>query len=269
MRFAAILISMAALLAPCAYAQTAEEVGREILTAYKNRDIEGVKRHMPPVLAMTVNNKFFKDKAIRAEVVGLRRWDGKVREVRYFATKGGVTAAVYYDEDADPAKIRVFHLNKAGDTWKQALASFLVVEKDKFAAYGDKEPSAKAAARAVAPAPAASQPAIVQGTPQDAPNRGYTIEMADGTVVKDPTVAQLQKAFGALGEENFFITLNSPDGFMTASRAGAAYDVEYKDEQGQFAAIDEMNAEKAFDLFGAYMRREKAWKSRAKWRPFD
>ncbi len=269
MRFTAIVLSALFLPAHCSFAQTAEEVGREILTAYKKRDLEGVRRHMPSVLAMTVDKNFFKDKAIKSEVIGLRRWDGKVREVRYFATKAGVTASVYYDEDADPARIRVFHLNKAGDTWKQALASFLVVEKEKFSAYGEKEPSAKAAARAVASQPAASQPAIVQGAPQDAPNKGYVIEMADGTVVKDPTVAQLQKAFGALGEENFFITLNSPDGFMTASRSGAAYDVEYKDEQGQFAAVDEMNAEKAFELFGAYMKRERAWKTRARWRPFD
>ncbi|MDQ7772431.1 MAG: hypothetical protein RDU13_02785 [Elusimicrobiales bacterium] len=264
MRFAAILVSMTALLAPCAWTQTAEEVGREILTAYKNRDIEGVKRHMPPVLAMTVDKKFFKDKAIRAEVVGLRRWDGKVREVRYVPAKSGLTASVYYDEDADPSKVRVFNLNKSGNSWKQALGSFLVIEKEKFMAYDAKEPSAKPAARK---APAA--PAIVQGAPQDAPNRGYAIEMADGTVVKDPTVAQLQKAFESLGEENFFITLNAPDGFMTASRSGGAYDVEYKDEQGQFAAIDEMSAVQSLELFSAYIKRDKTWKSKAKWRPFD
>ncbi|KAF0126977.1 MAG: hypothetical protein FD189_742 [Elusimicrobia bacterium] len=265
MRFAAILISIAAFLAPCASAQTAEEVGREILTAYKNRDLEGVKRHLPPVLAMTVDKTFFKDKAIKSEVVGLRRWDGKVREVRYFATKAGVTASVYYDEDADPAKVRTFNLNKAGNTWKQALGSFLVLEKEKFAAYEGKEPPVRAAARKT---PAAA-PAIVQGAPQDSPNKGYVIEMADGTVVKDPTVSQLQKAFEALGEENFFITLNAPDGFITASRSGAAYDIEYKDEQGQFAAIDEMSADQAMDLFSAYIKREKTWKAKAKWRPFD
>jgi hypothetical protein len=267
MRFAAILISLAAFLAPCVSAQTAEEVGREILTAYKNRDIEGVKRHMPPVLSMTVDKKFFKDKAIKSEVIGLRRWDGKVREVRYFVTKAGVTASVYYDEDADPSRIRTFNLNKSGKTWKQALGSFLVIEKDKFSAYGEKEPSAKAAARKAPAAPSA--PAIVQGAPQDSPNRGYMIEMADGTAMKDPTIAQLQKAFESLGEENFFITLNAPDGFITASRSGGAYDVEYKDEQGQFAAIDEMSAEQSLDLFSAYMKREKTWKSKARWRPFD
>ncbi|HBE88675.1 MAG TPA: hypothetical protein DDW67_06000 [Elusimicrobia bacterium] len=264
MRFAAILISILSFLAPCACAQTAEEVGREILTAYKNKDLEGVKRHMPPVLAMTVDKKFFKDKAIKSEVIGLRRWDGKVREVRYAANKAGVTASVYYDEDADPAKVRIFNLNKTGKTWKQALGSFLVIEKDKFMAYDDKEPSLKTAARK---APAA--PAIVQGAPQDGPNKGYMIEMADGTVVKDPTVSQLQKAFEALGEENFFITLNAPDGFITASRSGGAYDVEYKDDQGQFAAMDEMSSEQSFDLFSAYIKREKTWKAKAKWRPFD
>lgn len=264
MRFAAILISIAAFLPPCAGAQTAEEVGKEILTAYKERDLEGVKRHLPPVLAMTVDKKFFRDKAIKTEIIGLRRWDGKVREVRYFATKAGVTASVYYDEDADPAKLRTFNLNKSGKTWKQALGSFLVIEKDKFMSYEDKEPSIKAASRK----PPAS-PAIVQGTPQDAPNKGYMIEMADGTVVKDPTMEQLQKAFEALGEENFFITLNAPDGFITASRSGGAYDVEYKDDQGQYAAIDEMSADQSLDLFSSYVKKEKNWKAKAKWRPFD
>lgn len=268
MRFFAILLAVSALSTPCLPAQTAEEVGREVLTAYKKKDLEGVKRHMPPVLAMTVDKKFFKDKDIKREIIGLRRWDGKVREVRYFATKAGVTASVYYDEDADPARIRVFHLNRTGDAWKQALGSFLVIEKEKFLAYGEKEPSAKAAARAVAALPA-SQPAIVQGEPQDPPNKGYVVEMADGTVVRDPTMAQLRKAFDALGEENFFITLNSPDGFMTASRSGGSYDLEYKDAQGQFAAIDEMSADESFELFSAYMKRERNWKGKAKWRPFD
>ncbi|MDT8285668.1 MAG: hypothetical protein RQ748_01055 [Elusimicrobiales bacterium] len=264
MRFAAILISVAAFLAPCVSAQPAEEVGRQILTAYKNKDLEGVKRHLPTVLAMTVDRKFFRDKAIKSEVIGLRRWDGKVRDVRYLVTKAGVTASVYYDEDADPSRIRTFNLDKAGGTWKQALTPFLTIEKEKFTDYGEKEPSAKAVARAIS-----SVPAVVQGAPPDLPNKGYVIEMADGTVVKDPTVAQLRGAFEVLGEENFFITLNAPDGFMTAARSGGAYDVEYKDDRGQFAAIEEMSADQSFDLFSSYMKGEKNWRSKAEWRPFD
>lgn len=251
---------------PCAGAQPAEEVGREILTAYKNRDLEGVKRHLPQVLAMTVDKKFFRDKAIRAEVIGLRRWDGKIREVRYSPAKTGVTASVYYDEDADPSKIRIFNLVKTGRTWKQAMGSFLVIEKDKFMSYEEKEPSLKAAAAA---RKAKATPAVVQGEPQDSPHKGYMIEMADGTVVKDPTVAQLRQAFDVLGEENFFITLNAPDGFMTAARSGGSYDVEYKDGQGQFAAINEMSAEESFELFTSYMKRERNWRSKSDWRPFD
>jgi len=174
MKTSAAVMLFTVLFAPAAFAQTAQQVGKELVTAYQKKDAAGVKKHMAPMLAAMVDKEFFDDKEIAAEVAALQKWNGKVREARYYATKFGVMAAVYYDEAADPAKVRVFQLIKSGKTWKHGMQGFSVVEKATFLAYEKNEASVK-------PVAADKKDGAKNSAGDSSPNKGYSLEMADGS----------------------------------------------------------------------------------------
>lgn len=249
------------LLAPAANAQDASKVATELITAYREKDAEGVKRHMSPMLSATVDKKYFEDKEMLRDVEALKKWNGKIREVRYFAGKFGVMAAVYYDEDADPARVRLFSLIKSGKTWKHGMQAFYVLEKEKFLSYGLKEPSGKDAAAAKKPAAAAGD---------NSPVKGYAIETADGTKADAPSVNLLKKKLAKLDDDNFFLTLTAPDGgFMQGGYSEAGLDMQYKDAAGHFTSEAVVSPETGAEMFTGYLKGEAGWKEKCGWKSFE
>lgn len=256
-----LAVFSALLLSSAANAQDASKVARELISAYQNKDAAGVKKHMSPMLAATVDKKYFEDGEIMRDVKALRNWDGKIREVRYFASKFGVMAAVRYDESPDPSKVKLFSLIKSGKTWKHGMQGFYVLEKDKFRAYGLKEPSGK-------DVPAPAKAAAAAG--DNSPLKGYSIEMADGTKAEAPSVNQLKKMLAKLDDDNFFLTLTSPDGgFMQGGYSEAGLDLQYRDSSGHFTSEAVVSPESGAEIFAAYLKGEPGWKAKCKWKPFE
>ena len=264
MKTLAAVLTLSVLFAPSVFAQSAEQVGKELITAYQKKDAAGVKKHMAPMLAAMVDKKFFDDKQIAAEVAALQKWNGKVREARYYANKFGVLAAVYYDEAADPAKVRVFQLIKSGKTWKHGMQGFSVMEKARFLAYEKNEASVK-------PLAADKKDSGAQKKPADdnAPNKGYSVEMADGNKVDAPSAVQVKNLLARLNDDNFFLTLTGPSGFMQAGYTAKGLDMQYKDSYGHFASEGPVPAEQAAAMFKAYLAGDKGWKSQCGWKPFE
>ncbi len=230
-----------------------EEVAKELLTAYRNRNIAGVKEHMAAMLASAVDAKFFEEKDVKEFVESLKTWDGKIREVRYFSEKIGLFAAVYYDETGEKEKIRVIYLNKYKDVWKQALGGPKIIAKEEFLTYGKTEDSAGK---------------TVKGDP-DASNKGFSFENAEGRTGKDISVNTLKKELKALSDDNFFLTLNGPEGFIQASYSEKGLEVQYKDAGGQFTSSSLLDATAAESVFVSYILKESGWKEKCGWKPFE
>ena len=274
------------LLAPAVSAQTVPDVAKEVLTAYKNKDLEGVKKYTAPMMAAFMDAKFFEDKEVKTAVEDLQSWNGKVKEVRYYNSKIGVMASAYY-ADADKETFRALSLINAGYGWKQMGVS--TVKKKKFLSYEKNEPKMKAGSKAEAGdkpgkgalAGAALQDKLgalgfgkkksaAQTAPADdkAPAKGYSVEMADGTTAEAPSAEQLKKHLASLNSDNFFLTLTGPDGFLQASYTAKGLDMEYKDLAGHFASVAAVPAETAGTIFTGYLRNEDGWKSKCEWKPF-
>lgn len=291
MKLITAILMMSILFAPSVSAQTVSDMAKDVLTAYKNKDLAAVKKYTAPMIAAAMDDKFFEDEEIKAAVEALQSWNGKVKEVRYSKTKIGVMAFAYYD-DADKDVYRALDLINAGYGWKQMGVS--TVKKKKFLSYDKKEPAVKKDEKAANESPktpgaalkdqlgalgfgfgkkkpaAETAPAVEKAPADDAaPNKGYEIEMADESSVKTPSVNQLRKSLASLSGDNFFITLTSPGGFMQASYTANGLDVQYKDAAGHFACEGAAPAETADSMFTAYLKNEDGWKSKCKWKPFE
>lgn len=265
MKTLASIFILSVLFAPQVFAQNAEQVGREIIAAYQKKDAAGIKKHMSPMLAAMVDKTFFEDKEIAAEVAALQKWNGKVRDVRYYANKFGVMAAVYYDEAPGADKVRVFELIKGAGAWKHGMRGFSLMEKKKFLGYEKSEASVK-------PLPADKKEGAAQGKKpagDSAPNKGYSLETANGNKVDAPSAVQVRNLLARLSDDNFFLTLNGPSGFMQAGYTAKGLDMQYKDSYGHFAGEAPVPAETAAAMFKAYLTGDKAWKSQCAWKPFE
>ncbi|HAT72407.1 MAG TPA: hypothetical protein DCS63_06290 [Elusimicrobia bacterium] len=283
----AIAVFSALLLAPAAYAQNAPEVAGEVLTAYKNKDLAGVKKHTAPMLAALMDEKFFEDKEIKAEVEALQSWNGKVREVRYFSDKMGTKAVAHY-ADAEKDNLRVLTLINAGYGWKQ-MGGTSAIAKKKFLSYGKKEPKVKAGAADKKDSGAKGGGVLDSAAVKDqlgalgfgfgkkkaaqekkASAAPYSAEMADGSTAKDPSEEQLKKMLASMNDDNFFLTLTAPDGgFMQAGYTAKGLDMQYKDSSGHFASQSVVTPETGAEMFRAYLQGEAGWKQQCKWKPFE
>lgn len=278
------LIAMLPLLLPApAAAGSAAEVAKEILTAYKNKDLEGVKKHTSPMIAATMDEKFFEDKEIKADVEALRSWNGKVKEVRYHKTAMGQMAAAYY-ADADKGNIRTLALINAGYGWKQ-MGGLSTISKKEFLSYDRKEPEIKAGGEK-AGSGKGSAGVLPSGLLKEklggmgfgfggkkkakASAKPYVAETAEGTKVEGPGEEQLKKMVSAIDGDNFFLTLTAPDGgFMQAAYTDKGLDMQYKDASGHFAGKAPVQAGTAAEMFSSYLKGGDSWKSVCEWKPFE
>lgn len=257
------LIAVAALLllAPGAQAQSAAQTAKAVLTAYQQKDLEGVKKYSSPMIALTMDKKFFDDKDVKAEVKSLQSWNGKVKEVRYYKTKIGVMASAYYD-DADKDTYRVLDMINAGYGWKQ-MAGVDTVSKKKFLSYDKTEPK-------VEPAPVAASAKKADVVKKAATSAPYSVEMADGTTKKGLSAEELKKMLSSLDDDNFFLTLTAPDGaFLQGGYSEAGLDMEYSDASGHFSSEAAVAPETAEGIFVSYLNGDKGWKGECKWKPFE
>ncbi len=100
----------------------AKEVAKEVLEAYKNKDVELLKKNASGIIKYTISPSYFEDKSIQEDAKSIDKWDGTIKEVRYdignIMGKKMVLTTAYY-ADAEPDQIYAVLLSSLdnGKSW--------------------------------------------------------------------------------------------------------------------------------------------------------
>ena len=236
------------LLAGSAFAQV-EKTALEVLKAYKNRDVEGVKFHASGLFKMAISADFFKDKDIQAELKAVDKWSGKIQDIRY--TSGNImgqqvtTATVYYADDAgSKEKVHVLILSTTDrKTWVILGGGLETVSRQEFMSMA-KSLDASKAAKSAAP---------------------FSLEVADGTNIAKASESDVEKALNKLDEDVFYLIVSRGDDFMQVAYSEKGMIVQYKENGQQKEAEPFFSKEDALKILLQYIRGDAGWKNTCNW----
>jgi len=82
MRTLAIILTFIFVSTITAFSQV-ENVAKEVLNAYKNKDVELLKKNASGILKLTISESYFEDKNVQEDAKAVAGWDGTIKEVRY------------------------------------------------------------------------------------------------------------------------------------------------------------------------------------------
>ena len=117
-----IIISLFSLVACSQVENVATDVAKEVLYAYKNKDVELLKKNASGIIKHAISPSYFEDKSVRDDAKAINEWDGTIKEVRYdtdnIMGKKMVLATAYY-ADAGPDQIYAVMLSSLdnGKNW--------------------------------------------------------------------------------------------------------------------------------------------------------
>ena len=98
-----------------------EKIALEVLKAYKDKDVELLKKNASGILKPAINESFFEDEEIKNIIAQTAGWDGKIKEVRYDSDNimGNfvVVAAAYYSDCSDDEINIVMLSTMDGKNW--------------------------------------------------------------------------------------------------------------------------------------------------------
>ncbi|HSH51284.1 MAG TPA: hypothetical protein VK982_06140, partial [Bacteroidales bacterium] len=66
----------------------AESVAKDVIKAYQNQDADLLKKHATGMMMLAINDSFFESDDGKPLVDIAKKWDGKIKEIRY--SKGDV-----------------------------------------------------------------------------------------------------------------------------------------------------------------------------------
>lgn len=230
----------------------AETLAKEILKAYKTKDVELLKKHMTGIMAYVVNDSYFDSDDAKPLVTIAKAWDGDIKEIRY--SKGDIMgktitlASVYFSDNANGNYNVVTLSSFEGSDWKAFALGISDISKDEYEQASTEIPDEK-------------------NTSESKPvndHSEFSIEMANGDTYKKPTTEKLLELLKSLNDDNFFLILNSKDGFLQSSTSDKGYIVQYSNDEGMFEAEAYFTIEMLNDIFTAYINNAD-WKSKAKW----
>ncbi|MDP8268174.1 MAG: hypothetical protein RAP70_11685 [Candidatus Celaenobacter antarcticus] len=235
--------------------ETIEQIAKDIINAYKTSDVNLLKKHASGMLLPAINENFFEDKQAKEIAVMVNGWDGTIKEIRYnsenIMNKNVTITIVYFKMCADEEQICAVLLSSLDNSeWKALGFGISTVEKVEFENYSLEMESMTSA-------------------PAKVDHREYTIEMASGEIVKDPSTAKLQELLTTLDDDNFFITLSGNDGFIQAAYSKDGFSVEYRDEDGYFGATGLLSPEETSELFVKYIDKVNNWKETINWESME
>lgn len=94
---------------------------------------------------------------------------------------------------------------------------------------------------------------------------GYSMEMANGDKMDDPSLAQLMASLGKLGADNDFCILSYDNDFIQAAYSEKGYTVQFKDATGQYEATELHPQSTVMMMFTSYLNSEDDWQNMAQW----
>jgi len=245
-----VVLSLVFLANPLMAQQDVEKVTKEIVKAYQSEDAALLKKYVAGFFAMAINDNFFEsdDGAPLVEIAN--KWDGKIKEIRY--VKGDVMGqkvilAKAWISDNPNGNLNVVTLtSNEGNQWKAFALGINDFSRAEF------EEGSTTALDEVASVDVKD-------------HSGFSIEMANGEIIENPTTEKLEESLKTLNDENFYLILNRDNGFLQTSTSDQGYIIQYSDQSGMYEAEEYFNHDRMIEIFVAYID-DLDWKELAnKW----
>ena len=233
-----------------------ENVAKEVLKAYKNRDVELLKKQASGIMIMAISESYFEDKGIQDDLKAVDGWDGEFREIRYnsgdmMGQKVYIAAFHFADVPDNNDELYTVVLSSTDKQNWVMLGTGIVAEK--------KEEFNKMSLT------------ITEEKEKDATEilRNMSLEMYEGDSYAQVSQKILTESFNTLSEDNFFIGLTNKDDFIQVAYSDKGYSVDYRDASGHFEATEFLSEDDALQVLIDYLEGNKAWKEGLSWVALD
>ncbi|MDZ7821581.1 MAG: hypothetical protein U5N26_07075 [Candidatus Marinimicrobia bacterium] len=238
-----------------------ETVAKEVLEAYKTKNVEMLKKNASGMVAHIINENYFEDKSIKEDMKSLANWNGKIKGIRYdsenFMGNFVIIAHAYYSDHSED-EINVVTLSNMNSTrWVFLGTGLDQMKKTDFDQLSTTVPQ---------------DPKNKSKTDKSAePKIKMDIELADGSTFNNVNEAQLLESFNSLDDDNFYIILYPSDGndFIQAAFSEGNYIVQYNADDIQYEANDILSKETTLDIFKKYLLGEPEWREGAEWTQWE
>ena len=230
-----------------------ESVAKDVIKAYKTKDVDLLKKHMTGMMLYVINDGFFNsdDGKPLAEIAS--KWDGTIKEIRYsrgdIMGKDVLLASAYFSDNPNGNLNVVILSSFEKSDWKAFAYGITDISKAEFDEGSKEIPSVK-------------KESVVKE--EKAGHAGFSIDMASGETFENPSTEKLVELLKTLNDDNFFLTLNSKNGFMQTSTSEKGYIVQYSNNDGMFEAESYFTMDMLIDIFKAYIEAGN-WKEKATW----
>ena len=232
-----------------------EKIAIEVLKAYKDQDVELLKKNASGMIRHTINENYFEDKNIKKSTEPLSSWDGKIREIRYDSDNimGNfvVVATAYYSDSTEEEINTVLLSTMDGKNWVFLGSGLEQVKKSDFDKMSTTVPEApKKDAKAEKPVRS---------------NLKMNIELASGDQFTNVNEGKLVESFNSMDDDNFYMILSNGDDFVQAAYSDGNYVVEYSVGGVQYEANKVLPKETALNVFKKYFLGETGWLEGVEW----
>ena len=233
-----------------------EPIAKDVIKAYKTKDVVLLKKYITGIVVYAINDSFFDSKDGKPLVSMAENWNGNIKEVRYekgnMMGKEILLASVYFS-DNENGKLNIVMLSSYdGSDWKAFAFGLMDVSKEEFEQGSLEIPSSDEAEE------------VEEEKTIGSINSGFSVEMGNGDTYKEPNIKKILELLKTLNDDNFFLILNSNNGFLQASTSEKGYVVQYSDDDGMFEAEEYFTLEMLNEIFTAYINNAD-WKAKAKW----
>lgn len=235
-----------------------EKIALEVLKAYKDQDVELLKKYASGIMKPAINKSYFEDENIKKDLEVLASWDGKIKEIRYNSDDimGNfivVASAYYSDRSENEINIVVLSIMD-GKNWVFLGSGLETVPKADFMKLATTIPK--------------SQEKGDEKTRSEktASSKGkMDIELASGDQFKNVNESKLVESFNSMDDDNFFMILSNGDDFVQAAYSDGNYVVEYSVGGVQYEANKVLQKETSLNVFKKYLLGESDWLEGVEW----
>jgi hypothetical protein len=232
-----------------------ENVAKEVLEAYKTKNVEMLKKNASGMVRHTINENYFEDKSIKKSMEPVAEWDGKIKEIRFDSDNimGNfvVVAAAYYSDHSEEEINAVMLSTMDGKNWVFVGSGLETVPKVDFLKLS-----------ATVPEPPKKE---VKTDKPVKPKLKMNIELASGDQFENVNEAKLVESFNSMDDDNFYMILSSKNDFVQAAYSDGNYVVEFSDGGVQYEANKVLSKETALNLLKKYLLGESDWREGVEW----
>ncbi len=229
-----------------------ENVAKEILTAYKNKDAELLKKNASGMLLMAISPAYFTDPSLKEDIQSVENWNGEIKEIRYQVNdmmgKKIYMATAHYADIPGKADIYAVLLSSTdGKKWIMFASGLGKLSKTEFDEMSKEIP-------------------VSVAKTENKPSKIYSIEMANGDAFDKVSMEKMVECFSKLNDDNFFITMTCNDDFIQASYSDKGFAAEYSEKGVRFVATEVLSKEQTIALFKKYFQNTEDWKTGINWK---